>query len=342
MFLMLKGGKLYACFIDFSKAFDTIWHNGLFHKLNSNGINGHFLSTLMNAYDNTKCAIKLGKRLTNFFPCKRGLRQGDPLSPLLFNLYINDIFKELREANCHPVTLNGTDLINALAYADDLVLLSTKKEGLQEALNKVHEYCEKWKLKINYSKTKCVVFTKGNQNCKDKFYVDGHMLENALQIKYLGIIMNRKNCSFAPTLQHLRIKANRAVHALNSKLKISQLPPKIAMKLFDSMIAPILTYASEVWEPFINQDTIKWDYNDIEKTHLQFLKRILGVNRSTTNLLVKGETGRHNLLARILKRNINYSKYLEMKNDDSIVKQAYTSELKRPPDKLSFFSSIHK
>ena len=49
----VKGGKLFACFIDLSKAFDTIWHNGLFHKLKSSGINGNFLTTLMDAYANT-------------------------------------------------------------------------------------------------------------------------------------------------------------------------------------------------------------------------------------------------------------------------------------------------
>ena len=74
--------------------------------------------------------MKIGDKLTQFFPCKQGVRQGDPLSPILFNIFINNIFSKLREANCDPVTLDGEDMINALAYADDIVLLSTPKEGL--------------------------------------------------------------------------------------------------------------------------------------------------------------------------------------------------------------------
>ena len=65
----VTGGKLYTCFVDFKKAFDTVWHNGLFHKLEQMNINGNFLLTLENMYKNTKCAVKLNNKLTQFFPC---------------------------------------------------------------------------------------------------------------------------------------------------------------------------------------------------------------------------------------------------------------------------------
>ena len=60
-------GRLYTCFIDFKKAFDTVWHDGLFFKLQQLGINGNFLFTLQDIYRKTECAVKFGDKLTQFF-----------------------------------------------------------------------------------------------------------------------------------------------------------------------------------------------------------------------------------------------------------------------------------
>ena len=58
-----KGKKLYSCFVDFRKAFDSVWHNGLFHKLESMGINGNFLDLIKSIYKYTKCAVKINSQI---------------------------------------------------------------------------------------------------------------------------------------------------------------------------------------------------------------------------------------------------------------------------------------
>ena len=335
-------GKVYACFIDFRKAFDTVWHNGLFYKLQKIGIKGHFLETLRNIYQNTECAIKIDGKLTQFFPCKKGVRQGDPLSPALFNVFLNDLFTKLRSGNCDPVSLNNTDQINALAYADDIVLLSTSKEGLQKAIDITEQYCKTWKLKINQSKTKSMVFSRGNQKINTTFKVNGTNLENVKEFKYLGITVHKKSCSFTPTLKHFRTKATRALYSLKSKINFLNLPIRVALKLYDAIIKPILLYGSEVWEPFLNQNEKKWDQNDIEKTYLQFLKQILGVNRSTTTSMIRGELNRHSLQEEILRRNINYVKYIHEKTNNPFVQQALNYEMKRSSTNSTFLSSIDR
>ena len=334
-------GKVYACFIDFRKAFDTVWHDGLFYKLQQIGIKGNFLETLRNMYKNTKCAIKIDNKLTQFFPCKKGVRQGDPLSPSLFNIFLNDLFSEIRNGNCDPVTLNNLDFINALAYADDIVLLSTSKEGLQKSIDITEKYCQTWRLRINRSKTKTMVFSRGNKMINTSFNINGEALENVKEFKYLGITIHKKSCSFTPTLKYFRLKVTRALYALRNKINFNNIPIRIALKLFDAIIKPILLYGSEVWEPFINHDDTKWDQNDIERTYLQFLKRILGVNRSTTTAMVRGELNKHSLQEEILRRNINYAGYILSKTDNAFVQQAFCHELDRTST-TTFFSTMDR
>ena len=319
-----NGKKLYTCFVDFQKAFDSIWHDALFRKLENKGINGNFLELIKNIYSHTKCAVKINTKTTKYFKYKRGVQQGNPLSPLLFNLFINDIFESIK--NESPLTLDNVNFINNLMYADDLIILSTTPEGLQKSLDALEEYCNKWKLNINIKKTKCMIFSKGCNIKNTNFILNKNIIENVKEFKYLGITINRKNCTFSPTLNDLSGKANRALYAILSKLPIKMAPVKSLLKLFDSCITPILLYGSEVWSPYLNNDESNWDSTEIEKVHTQFLKRILGVNRSTTNALVRSELGRHSLQDPILSRNINYIKYIEQKGEQTLVKQAANYE----------------
>ena len=320
-----KGKKLFTCFIDFQKAFDSVWHDGLFRKLENKGINGNFLNLIKNIYNSTKCAVKINNKTTNFFKYERGVQQGNPLSPLLFNLFINDIFEATK--NDHSMlTLDEVRKFNTLMYADDLILMSTTKEGLQKSLNALYDYCHKWKLNINMKKTKTMIFSQGTNIKHTKFYLNGTEISDTRTFKYLGITINSKNCSFTATLEDLSSKAKRATYALLNKLPLKLTPIKTLVKLFDTCIVPILLYGSEIWAPFTNLEWKKWEYTHIEKVHTQFLKRILGVNRSTTNALVRAELGRHSLLEQITNRNINYIKYIQNKSPQALVKQAAAYE----------------
>ena len=76
-----QGKNLYACFLDFQKAFDSVWHDALFRKLENKGINGNFLNIIKNIHQNTKCAVKLDGKATKYFKYEKGVQQGNPLSP---------------------------------------------------------------------------------------------------------------------------------------------------------------------------------------------------------------------------------------------------------------------
>jgi len=152
--------KLYCAFIDYQKAFDTIWRKALWHKLITIGINGKILKLVFNMYQNIKSSIFVNGEKSNVFNSFIGLRQGENLSPLLFSIFVNDLETYLLDNGCNPVNIDVADEQNfwlkilVLLYADDTILLSESPDGLQHALNILSEYCNIWKLVINCKKTK--------------------------------------------------------------------------------------------------------------------------------------------------------------------------------------------
>ena len=151
-----KTRKLYACFIDFQKAFDSVWHEGMFRKLENLGINGNFLNLIKHIYKSMTCNVKIDNKCTQSFRYEKGVQQGNPLSPLLFNLFINDIFQAMKNDNM--VTIDNENYFNTLMYADDLIILAPTHRALQRSLDGLYSYCEKWQLNINMKKTKCMTF----------------------------------------------------------------------------------------------------------------------------------------------------------------------------------------
>ena len=100
-----------------------------------------------------------------------------------------------------------------------------------------------------HKKTQCMTFSKGSNVKKYPFKINGNLVQHTNEYKYLGININAKTCSFAPSLLTLSAKATRAIYALTSKLPIKNSPIRTMIKLFDACISPILLYGCEIWAP---------------------------------------------------------------------------------------------
>ena len=144
--------KLYVAFIDFKNFFDSINRKALFYKLLKYGIDGKVYELIKNAYNNCQYKVKTSFGLTEGFSSNAGVKQGCVLSPTLSNLFQNDLH-DIFDEQCCPVNL-GNILFNSLSFADDLVIISESAEGLQNSLNKLQNYCEKWGLTVNIEKNK--------------------------------------------------------------------------------------------------------------------------------------------------------------------------------------------
>ena len=291
--------KLYCTFIDYAKAFDTVPRMHLWSKLLGTQINGKVLNVIKKMYDSAKSYIRHNNTSSGTFRCELGVRQGEHLSPLLFALYLNDLENFLSKAynglqlTCDLIQeFNQTDdlvtylKLFVILYADDTVVLAEDAQELQAALNGMYHYCQLWKLHINISKTKTIVFgsRKSTKNVnKPTFRLGDKEIDMVDDYTYLGVLF-RKNGSMTPGIKKLKDQASRAMYSLLGKSRKLGLDIDIQVQLFDCLIIPIVTYGSEVWGC--------QNFNIIEQLHLQFCKTILRVNRSTTNCMVYGELGR--------------------------------------------------
>ncbi len=238
--------KIFGCFVDFKKAFDSVWHEGLMFKLLSQyQIGGKYYSIIKHMYHSARSCIKLPDGVTDSFPIQKGIKQGDTLSPFLFNLYINDI-NDILNDRCHSPIL-GDQKVRCLMYADDLLILSESQQGLQFAINQLRDYCDHWRLKLNVKKTKVMVFSSKKHDNKTAFYFGENKLETVEKYTYLGISFTRDG-KLKEAVNTLHSKAMKGMFSLWSSLHTGiTVKPQLPLHIFDSTIRPILTYGSEVW-----------------------------------------------------------------------------------------------
>ena len=169
-------------------------------------------------------------------------------------------------------------------YVDDIVLFAKIAEELQKSLDILEEYCDRWKLMVNKSKTKIVIFRKGGRLPANlQFNYKGSKIDVVYKFCYLGIVFTSGGSSFE-TQKTLSGRALKAILTLNKSLhSFTALKPSHILDLFDKLISPILNYGSEVWGFH--------KAKSVEPVHMQFCKRMLGIKQSTQNDFVHGEQG---------------------------------------------------
>jgi hypothetical protein len=298
---------MYCCFIDYQKAFDTINRSALWGKVIENGINGKLLRVIYNMYETAKSCVKQETMISGLFACNMGVRQGENLSPLLFALFLNDFEISIsRKYNGLPTLqeisrILGSDEIEffinmyTLLYADDTLILAESPEDLQLALDEVGNYCQTWRLSINQTKTKVVIFSRGKVKKQFHFKIGNINIDS--EYCYLGIVFNF-NGKFTKAIDERITPAKKAMFGLNEKAVNLLLPPDIHIDLFEKMISPIFLYGCEVW-----------GYGNVEPMEIfyrKFIRRVLGIHKSTPNCVVYVEVGKYPVVHRIYQRMISF------------------------------------
>ena len=152
------GKDTFLAFIDFKKAFDSVNRDMLLFKLAKVGVCGKMYNAISSMYSNPQSRVILNEYQTEYFHCPIGVKQGDCLSPTLFAIFINDLANKIKATDLGiklelGKNINELTILNILLYADDIVCLAEKEEDLQAILFETEQWCRKWRLEINLTKT---------------------------------------------------------------------------------------------------------------------------------------------------------------------------------------------
>jgi len=181
---------VYLCFIDFEKAFDKVKHNRLIEVLHKHQVDDKDARIICNLYMKQKASVMFENQFTDEIEIKRGVRQGCVLSPLLFNAYSEEIFKEALDDVDVGIVVNG-EKINNMRYADDTVVLASTPEGLQFLLNRINAKCNDYGLKLNTQKTKYMVVSRSPITDME-FKISNENIDRVENFRYLGCQINDK------------------------------------------------------------------------------------------------------------------------------------------------------
>ena len=285
--IISKGKPLYCAFVDLQRAFDSANRRAIWYKLSLNKISSKIITLIRNMYEKIKVCVKSTNQSNNddestcFFKSRVGVFQGESLSPFLFSMYLNDLSEDLSTCNDLGVKLNEW-LVTILLFADDMVLFSDSRQGLQNGLDQLAEYCDKWGLTVNVPKTKCVAFKQGGIiGGDDRWHYKNELIETVNHFKYLGFVFGSSG-KFAKGIDALEIQAKRALFGLKSIFqRHPEMLPKTQLQLFNSLVKPILDYSCEIWGYL---DAVK-----LETIHLNILKYILDVRKTVPTAYVYSE-----------------------------------------------------
>ena len=235
-----RGTTIFVTFLDASKAFDKIDFWLLFEKLITKDFPVFIIKILAYWYCHQEMHVRWGSTSTSSFHVSNGVKQGGILSPMLFNVYMDQLSIRLNRSGIGGDI--GGHLINHLCYADDLCLISLSSAGMQSLLDICNSYAIEHVLTYNSNKSYSLCFKpKHIKFARPCFYLNRLEIPRVDQCKYLGIMICTKNCDIDLKRQMRKFYAN--INILSRKF--AKCSPDVKCTLFKSFCSNM--YCSTMW-----------------------------------------------------------------------------------------------
>lgn len=331
---------VYACFIDFEKAFDTVNHEQLIEAIERTDVDSKDMRMIRNLYWNQTAHVKIGQSATKDLNILKGVRQGCILSPSLFNLYSERIFVEALDGVEMGIKCNGR-YINNIRYADDTVILANSMDELKQLLDLLNNKVKHYNLKMNIDKTKLMVISKSTLPTNN-LLIDGQRIGRVPKYRYLGCWLNE---NWNPEQEiRIRIEIARSTFIKMQKLYTNKdINLKLRWRLVKCYVLSILYYGVETWT--LN----KLMENKIEAFEMWLYRRMLRVswNEKVTNVdILKRMKKKKEVLATVKRRKIAYFGHLNRHDKYDLLKVIIEGKIEgkrgRGRRKMNWLDNIKK
>uniref|UniRef100_A0A669C209 Reverse transcriptase domain-containing protein n=1 Tax=Oreochromis niloticus TaxID=8128 RepID=A0A669C209_ORENI len=258
---------VYMCFVDLEKAFDRVPRGVLWEVLREYGVSGPLLRAIRSLYNRCKSLVRIAGNKSDSFPVGDGLRQGCPLSPILFIIFMDRISRRSQVAEGFHF---GGLRISSLLFADDVVLMASSGGGLQLALERFAAECEAAGMRISTSKSEAMVLSRKRVECPLR--VGDEFLPQVEEFKYLGVLF-ASDGRREPEIDR-RIGAAAAVMRTLHRFVVvkRELSVKAKLSIYRSIYVPTLTYGHELW--VVTERT----RSRIQAAEMSFLRRVAGLS----------------------------------------------------------------
>lgn len=318
----IRHGKKFACiFIDFEAAFDSVHRESLWACLIGIGLPSKIVNIIKSFYHNNRTVVRVYGENSNSFSVQSGVRQGCILSPCLFNIVLDKLLTKATQ-NCNGVILSDDLSISDFVYADDVVYLGESENDIQRFISQLDTYGKMIGLRISTKKTRIISDFPININLSNE------TIERVERFTYLGSIFTSQKVSCIDDIVSRIGKSSSAFGRLKKQLFARKdISVKTKMRVFNSVIIPILLYGSESW-------TVKTeDIRQLEVIQMYWLRIINGISRydRIRNNEIRCISCHQPQIEEILRRNrLRWFGHLCRMEDSRIPKRIFVS--KRPSE----------
>jgi hypothetical protein len=322
------GSKVYTCLLDIKQAFDSIWWNGLLHKLYSTGIRGKLWWLFNEWLSGSSCSVLINGDLSERFSISRSIKQGGLLSMFFFTVAYHDIHSHAILPPAKGLMYDNLD-VTTPTFADDTIIMSLSVNNLQLILNNVCQYGRQWRIKFSPTKSMCITFgeTKQNNN-RNRSTRQWHLGDCALQEVDHAVYLGTKLCAFKCNKQLIQDRCKKGFSYLGSLTAIGfnhqGMNPVTSATLWHRLCIPSMLFACEVWGAMSSKE-----YETLERVQRKVAKHLQGLHKRTHNEVSIGLLGWCTIESNINRLKLLFLRHLITLDNKTNVKRVFLHEMYR-------------